>query len=260
MSDLLAHTATFGVPSAVATAVINEARKAGYSDLQILGLFANIQDESGFNPTVVGDGGKAVGLFQQHPNYGSVASRSDPAYATRTILVEAKRVGLGPALAPKTAAEFASAFAIKVERPANKEAKGVKRAHIATGYAKNFNILGSSPSVSPTANGSPSTPSTPGPTGSPSIINQVGSAVGTAAGATTEVIGGALATGATAVASAGGWVWDRSAGWVWDKATGLFDGWRRVMFTGLGVAAGLGLGVLAVQRITTTSSTQGETL
>lgn len=254
MDALQTHAVTIGVPAETAAAIISEARKAGYSDQQILGLFANGKQESEHNAAAVGDGGKAVGYFQQWPNYGSVASRSDPAYATRTILTEAKRVGLTPSAAPQNAADFAHAFALKVERPANKQTKATQRARIAAGYAKSF-----SPSVSPTANNTPlsTLTSSAEPKGSPSIVNQVGSAVTTAAAATTQVVGGAITTGASAAADAGGWVWDRSAGWVWDKTTGLFDGWKRVMLTGLGVTAGLGLGVLALQRITTT--TQGAT-
>ena len=44
-------------------------RKSGkFNDVQIAGIKLNLQRESGFNPTAVGDGGKAYGLAQWHPD------------------------------------------------------------------------------------------------------------------------------------------------------------------------------------------------
>ena len=46
--------------------IYNYLSKKGFNDAAISGILANIQHESGFNPTAVGDGGTSYGICQWH--------------------------------------------------------------------------------------------------------------------------------------------------------------------------------------------------
>ena len=54
--------------------VYNKLKSLGYSTASAAGIMGNLQAESGFNPTVVGDNGAAYGLAQWH-NYGKRSGR-----------------------------------------------------------------------------------------------------------------------------------------------------------------------------------------
>lgn len=54
--------------SEAAGATIDYLRSKGISEVLATGMAANIQKESGFNAQAVGDGGKAYGLLQHHPD------------------------------------------------------------------------------------------------------------------------------------------------------------------------------------------------
>ena len=52
----------------VATQVLDQLESLGWTRAQATGIAANLQAESNFNPSAVGDGGKAYGVAQWHPD------------------------------------------------------------------------------------------------------------------------------------------------------------------------------------------------
>ena len=52
----------------VATQVLDQLENLGWTRAQATGIAANLQAESNFNPSAVGDGGKAYGVAQWHPD------------------------------------------------------------------------------------------------------------------------------------------------------------------------------------------------
>ena len=96
-----------------------------------IGMLANIQAESGFNPTVVGDNGAAVGLFQHNSarkdallNYtnGSLDWKKQIDYALTEG--DTKRYLSKGFESPEQASSW---FTTNWERPTNKEQKAVER-------------------------------------------------------------------------------------------------------------------------------------
>jgi hypothetical protein len=77
----------------------------------IAALEAGLQ-ESNFNPYSVGDSGKAIGIFQEWPDKGSVATRQDPAASARWWFNYAKGIRGAGTMSP-------GALAQAVERSAN---------------------------------------------------------------------------------------------------------------------------------------------
>lgn len=67
------------VAGGVVSAISNAASRYGV-DAAAMGAVGMV--ESGLRANAVGDGGLAIGLFQEHPQYGSVAQRSDPVFAS----------------------------------------------------------------------------------------------------------------------------------------------------------------------------------
>lgn len=67
----------------VAQQIVAAGRYMGATDAEIVGALSAAWAESRLNPNAVGDNGKAVGIFQQHPHYGSVEARRDPLTAAR---------------------------------------------------------------------------------------------------------------------------------------------------------------------------------
>jgi hypothetical protein len=54
----------------VASQAWNFFKSKGLADHQVAGILGNVKAESNFNPSAIGDGGLAHGLFQHHPNRG----------------------------------------------------------------------------------------------------------------------------------------------------------------------------------------------
>ena len=52
----------------VASQVIKQLQDLGWNQAQATGIAANIQAESNFKPDASGDGGKAYGIAQWHPD------------------------------------------------------------------------------------------------------------------------------------------------------------------------------------------------
>jgi hypothetical protein len=66
-----------------AQAIVQVGRQVGATDEEIVGALSAGWSESRFRTNAVGDNGAAVGLFQQHPHYGSTEARRDPFTAAR---------------------------------------------------------------------------------------------------------------------------------------------------------------------------------
>lgn len=115
----------------------------GISDAMAIGILVNIQAESNFSTTAVGDGGTSGGLFQHHNERWTALK----AYATSTgrawtdwtaqvdfALAEAANMsGWNPAATDPAAA--ASWWTTYFERPANTAQKAIERAGLVSQYA-----------------------------------------------------------------------------------------------------------------------------
>lgn len=127
----------------VASQVLAQLQELGWSKAQATGIAANIKAESNFNPTAVGDGGKAYGIAQWHPDrqadfetrFGKSIKDSSLAEQVNFIHHELtagkeQRAGakLSAATDPGVAASVVSRY---YERPADKLGEATKRSAIA---------------------------------------------------------------------------------------------------------------------------------
>lgn len=126
--------------------VIDYLRSKGLSDTLAKGIAANVQAESGFDPKAVGDGGKAYGLLQWHPDRQANFS----AYLGKDIRDSSWQEQLDFAVYEATKgkekanwanvensqspSEAASNYSKYVIRPAEEERRARERAEIAAGY------------------------------------------------------------------------------------------------------------------------------
>lgn len=131
----------------VASQVLAQLQELGWSKAQAAGITANIKAESNFNPTAVGDGGKAYGIAQWHPDrqadfetqFGKSIKDSSLAEQVNFIHHELtvgkeQRAGakLSAAIDPGDAASIVSRY---YERPADKLGEATKRSAIAHSLA-----------------------------------------------------------------------------------------------------------------------------
>lgn len=125
----------------------------GWSPAQAAGIVANLYAESRLRPDAVGDGGKAYGVAQWHPDrqqrfaaiFGKdiVGSSIDEQLAFVHAELGGAEKAAGEALrACVTAAEAGACVSKKYERPADREGDAAKRAALAT------EIAGEPPAVS----------------------------------------------------------------------------------------------------------------
>jgi hypothetical protein len=107
----------------------------GVSPASAAGILANIQAESGFNPSAVGDGGTSGGLFQHHASrweslkaFAAQRGTSWSNWQSQVLfaLQEARQMGLS--LTHTDAREASIEWTLRFERPANAQAKAQQRA------------------------------------------------------------------------------------------------------------------------------------
>ena len=104
----------------------------GVSDIHAKGILANIQGESGFNPSVMGDNGTSGGLFQHHADRFAALQRAVPDWRTnwKGQIDFALQDDVGPSYLStpySNAVEAADAFLVNYERPAMEVRAGRKQ-------------------------------------------------------------------------------------------------------------------------------------
>jgi hypothetical protein len=113
----------------------------GYTCEQAAGIIANMHHESGGDPRAVGDGGRAVGLFQWHPNRrrnieNNTGINIDKGNTREQLEAAAWEMAHGGDAffkdsefrSLRSAEEAAAFFSLMFERPAAKEVAAAKRA------------------------------------------------------------------------------------------------------------------------------------
>lgn len=120
-------------------------KSKGLTHEQAMGLVANEQAESGFDPKARGDGGKAHGLFQHHPDRRqailngtgidiSTADRKQQLEAAHWELTRGQEKKAWNALkGAKTTAEATDIITRQYERPGDKDGESAKRQKAAAG-------------------------------------------------------------------------------------------------------------------------------
>lgn len=127
--------------------VVEQLQKLGWSREQALGLAANFQAESNFNPSAVGDGGKAYGIAQWHPDrqaafqawkgkdIRAASLEEQVEFADYELRHGAEKSAGKRLLAASTAHDAASIVSQYYERPMDRVGEAQKRAKIAAGWA-----------------------------------------------------------------------------------------------------------------------------
>ena len=130
-----------------ASQVVGILQQLGWTKNQAIGIAANLKQESEFRPSAVGDGGKAYGVAQWHPdrqaNFASVMGKSIVGSSLedqlKFLTYEMRRGNeiaagrkLEAAATPQAAAAVVSRY---YERPKDTEAEMQRRAEIATRIA-----------------------------------------------------------------------------------------------------------------------------
>ena len=133
-----------------ATNVVAKLQQLGWTKNQAIGIAANIKQESEFNPGAIGDGGKAYGLAQWHPDRqasfkqtmgrdirGSSAE-AQVEFISKELFM-ANGGGAGKRIkSTDSAAEAAAIMSKYYERPAAEAAEMTRRAGIANSIAKSL--------------------------------------------------------------------------------------------------------------------------
>ena len=117
----------------VACDVERQLRDVGWEDPLITGALANAWHESGWNPSAVGDRGKAVGFWQLHEDglgSGMGAKRLNARKATARIIRSSARQKLTTRHF-RTPGQAADTFCRKVMRPKHPDKDARKRARTA---------------------------------------------------------------------------------------------------------------------------------
>ncbi len=117
----------------VACDVERQLRDVGWEDPLITGALANAWHESGWNPSAVGDSGKAVGFWQLHEDglgNGMGAGRLNARKATARIIRSSARQKLTKRRF-RTPGQAADIFCRKVMRPQHPDKDARKRARTA---------------------------------------------------------------------------------------------------------------------------------
>lgn len=133
-----------------AATVVAKLQQLGWTKNQAIGIAANIKQESEFNPSAIGDGGKAYGLAQWHPDRqasfkqtmgrdirGSSAE-AQVEFISKELFM-ANGGGAGKRIkSTDSAAEAAAIMSKYYERPKEEVAEMTRRAGIANGIAKSL--------------------------------------------------------------------------------------------------------------------------
>jgi len=121
----------------------------GWSKEQAAGIVANLKAESNFNPTIPGDGGRAYGIAQWHPdrqaNFQAQFKKpiQQSSYAEQLAFVDwelrntERRAG-DRLRGARTAYEAGSIVSRDYERPRDEEGEASRRGQAADRYARNF--------------------------------------------------------------------------------------------------------------------------
>lgn len=215
-ADILAAAAEYGVPGNLALAVA--------------------QQESGLNPTAVGDGGTSYGLYQLHA--GGELGNLTPAQAfDPTTNADVALSELGAVIAANPQITDPGTLAALAQRPANPAS-----------YAASIDaILGTQTTTS--SGGGTASSSAGGPIVTTSVIGSIGSTIGGALGGILGPVGAALGEKAggsagNAAGAAAGALSDPSGIVGSIGATAL-----QVVLDAVLVAAGLGLILLGFVRL-----------
>lgn len=129
----------------------------GWTQDQAVGITANLSAESGFNPNAVGDGGKAYGVAQWHPDRQAKfkewagkdirqATLEDQLRFVHYELTQGAEVAAGKLLRASDNARDAGAIVSRYyERPAQADAEAARRGDTAAKLSQNntYNIYGS---------------------------------------------------------------------------------------------------------------------
>ena len=127
--------------------IVNQLVGLGWSKDQALGLAANFHQESNFNPAAVGDGGKAYGIGQWHPDRQSAFQefagkpiqgstlQEQVAFADYELRRGNERRAGGLLSAAQSAGEAASIVSRHYERPADRNGEATRRAQKAAAWA-----------------------------------------------------------------------------------------------------------------------------
>lgn len=133
--------------------IIHQLIKLGWSKEAAIGIAANLFYESGGDHTAVGDGGKAYGLAQWHPDrqelfkkkFGKDIRESSLSEQVAFIDYEMRNGGERKAgkemMKVTSASEAAGVFVRKFERPADPDGESTKRTAFAVKIEKNYKDL-----------------------------------------------------------------------------------------------------------------------
>lgn len=119
----------------------------GFTREQAAGIVANEIAESAGNPRARGDGGRAHGLYQWHPDRraeiykatGIDISNASAEEQRKAAAWEAQKMGVSDMIRrAKTADEAAAIFTTKFERPANAALRAVERGKMAVDIANSY--------------------------------------------------------------------------------------------------------------------------
>lgn len=146
--ELINNKLKRGGPEAVG-ATVDFFVKKGWTQEQAEGIAANIQQESQFNATAIGDGGKAYGLAQWHPDRRNDFKERYKKEITKASgyeqldfidyeLRQGKERKAGDQLrTAQTSYDAAAIVSSQYERPADKQGEIERRGEIAAGYTDN---------------------------------------------------------------------------------------------------------------------------
>lgn len=139
--------------------MIDYLRSRGLSEDLAKGMVANMQKESDFNPDAVGDGGKAYGLLQWHPDRqadfakfsgkeirgSSIKDQAD--FAIYEATKGKERENWKKVQSSQSAYDAAAAYSKYVIRPADREGEADERGRIAESYGRSAAPASTAPEV-----------------------------------------------------------------------------------------------------------------
>ena len=148
----------------MARIIESEFDKAGIPSEITAGSMVNVWYESKFDPNAIGDGGKAVGLFQLHEDGGgagmTVEERQDPHLNAQRMIEELIDAGRGYLSSSKgdgvfdiyedgekRVSEYAARFCRDIERPADQNACWTSRGEAAKVWYADDSIRRSLPDL-----------------------------------------------------------------------------------------------------------------
>lgn len=133
------RAASGGGPDPLAELAVQHFMKSGWTREQAIGIVANLDQESNLDPTAVGDGGRAVGVAQWHPDRQAEFKKwkgkdirqstlEDQLDFVNYELSQGKERSAGDKLrGTSSASEAASIVSKYYERPADREGEATRR-------------------------------------------------------------------------------------------------------------------------------------